>query len=107
MSHDLAQYLLGTWTTDPEDRAAIEAFGSVTMLFRADGTLVYTIEEGLGVQAISLTWRLEHGELVTDQPSLPREERSEVSMSQDGRLLLTYGGQLSCYVRKGPLPDID
>jgi hypothetical protein len=47
-----------------------------------------------------LTFRVDGGILVTDQPSSPRQERTAYSIGPDGKLTLWFGGQRSVYVRE-------
>jgi hypothetical protein len=47
-----------------------------------------------------LTYRVVGDELVTDQPSAPREERTQFRFTQDVRLVLTFGGVQSTFRRE-------
>ena len=93
--------LVGTWKSDPNDSAASNAYGNVTLKFGADGTLLYIAHEPDRDQIMRLTYRTEPGFIVTDQPSEPRSERTEYHISEDGVLVLGFGGRTSRYVKVG------
>lgn len=96
---DLAQCLIGTWRTDPEDRSSVERFGSVFLRFGEGGSLEYAIESEDKYQVIVLRYQVDGSELVTDQPSAPREERTCFRFASDDRLLLERDGYWAVYVR--------
>jgi len=93
------QRLVGNWHTYPSDATALKEFGSVRLRFEDDGVMAYLIEGDTKDQVILLTYEIDGDELVTDQPSAPRKERTRVSFTPDGRLLLTYRGSSARYVR--------
>jgi hypothetical protein len=80
--------LLGTWRTDPDDQWSLGEYGNVSLRFQEGGALVYTIHLQSKSQIMNLTYRVEGTTLVTDQPSAPREERTEFFFTSDGRLAL-------------------
>jgi hypothetical protein len=49
-----------------------------------DGRMVYAIREGDKWQLMKLTYRLEGDVIVSNQPSAPREERSQYFLQADG-----------------------
>ena len=87
MANEVAR-LVGTWRTDPDDAWSLRECGDVSLRFEADGTLVYTIHLPKKEQIMRLTYRVEQGVLVTDQPSSPREHRTEFYFTEDGRLAM-------------------
>jgi hypothetical protein len=91
-------HLVGSWTGDPGDVAAVREYGQVTLEFSPDGQLVYTVQAEGKKQIIMLEYRVEGDVLVTDQPSSPREERTKF-LFQNGRLVLFYSDHRSTYVR--------
>lgn len=46
-----------------------------------------------------LTWQVEDGVLITNQPSAPREERTTYSIDAAGTLTLWYPGRPVVYIR--------
>jgi hypothetical protein len=74
---------------DPTDAWSVRTYGDVSMEFNADGTLIYTVNLETKQQIMQMTYRVEGSHLVTDQPSSPREERTEFLLAEDGRLVLT------------------
>jgi hypothetical protein len=92
-------HLIGTWVLDAADERSRTEYGEVSLKFTEDGFLVYTIHSGEMRQEMLLTYRVEGEWLVTDQPSSPREERTRVRISEDGRLHLRYGEFDSVFVR--------
>ena len=95
-----ASTLVGRWVIDPADSHAIEAFRQASLNVREDGSLTYsTLQEGR-IQTMFLTYRVVGDELVTDQPSARREERTQFRITQDGRLVLTFGSVQSTFRRE-------
>ena len=94
--------LLGTWRTDPNDRSSPREYGEVSLRFEKDGILVYTVHLPNKEQIMRLTYRVDGNTLVTDQPSSPREERTEFFFTPDGRLAVKNAGSETptFYVRK-------
>lgn len=91
--------LLGTWKSDPQDEAALCSYGRATLKFGSDGSFLYKIHEAEKDHVMRLTFRLESGFIVTDQPSEPRLERTAYELTSDGKLVLTFGGETSRYIR--------
>jgi hypothetical protein len=92
--------LIGTWVSDPEDVDGIQEFGRVTLEFDEEGQLTYTAHARGKDQTIFLTFRVEDGSLVTNQPSSPRQERTAFSIGPDGKLTRWFGGQRGVYLRE-------
>ena len=85
--------LLGKWSSEPGS-------GECTTLdFKEGGCLEYTICGAQKDQKIFLTYRVEDNKIITDQPSHPQEERTPFELTDDGKLVLTYGDQRSIYKR--------
>jgi hypothetical protein len=91
--------LVGYWKADPADVGAFDEDSLVTLLFSDDGELTYAIQSTGGLQVILLRYRIEGDQLVTDQPSAPREERTAWAIDGAGRLTLTFGGVVSTFIR--------
>ena len=91
--------LIGKWRAEPSDCASRDRYGDTTLEFRVDGQLVYTENVGKNREISLLTYRVEEGIIVTDQPSAPREDRTPFELTNDGKLILDYGGLTSCYIR--------
>lgn len=70
------------------------------MEFRPDGTLTYATRHERREGVISLTYRIEPGVLVTDQPSHPMVHRTRYWFSDDGRMVLEDRGRQLRYVRQ-------
>jgi hypothetical protein len=94
-----ATNLIGTWESDPSDAVGNRSYGKVTLKFCADSTLLYIAHEAGREQVIRLTFRIEPGLIVTDQPSHPHFEKTRFEFMPDGRLLLAFGGKESTFVR--------
>jgi hypothetical protein len=91
--------LVGRWQRDPLDSESSRHYGEITLQFTSDGQLIYT-EYLKGKRQISmLTYRVEGPFIVTDQPSAPREERTAFEFTDEGKLVLVFGGVKSVYVR--------
>lgn len=97
-----ARRLLGHWVSDLDDHMTGEKVGRVTMEFRPDGTLIYTIHGAGKESIIVLQWVASSGEIVTTQPSAPREERTRYRVEED-KLELTLGSVTTRFRREvGP-----
>jgi hypothetical protein len=90
--------LIGTWKSDATDAATMETFGNVTMEFRNNGELVYSVFEGGKEQRILMTYEVDGNTLITDQPNSPQKEKTEFLLIGD-RLELNYEGAKSKYIR--------
>jgi hypothetical protein len=90
--------LVGPWKINPHDSNAVAEYGPATIEFRADGSLMYSIDTGHSNQIMQMTWRTEEGELVTNQPSAPREERTRYEVEVN-ELVLRLGGFESRWLR--------
>lgn len=91
--------LIGTWKSDPDDSTGANTYGDVTLKFGSDGTLLYIIRESNRDQIMRLTYHIEPGFIVTNQPSEPRSERTNYQLGEDGVLVLAFGGRKSRYVK--------
>ena len=91
--------LVGIWQADSRDDATLKTYGNVTLKFDTEGKLRYTIH-GNGKDEISLlTYHLESGFIVTNQPSHPKLERTAYELTPDGQLILHLEGQRSIFRR--------
>ena len=91
--------LLGYWVIDPTDDQALAEFGNVSLSFKENGELLYTITSAAKDEIIRLRYVVEGSTLITDQPSHPSVERTEYSISSNGTLTLAIGGKLSRFIR--------
>jgi len=78
------------WETDSSDAATVEQYGNVRMHFFESGNLTYTICSDTVDQVIRLTYTIEGNTITTQQPSAPREEKTQYTIEADGRLALTH-----------------
>ncbi len=95
--------LFGIWKTDPDDDWSQRNYGDVSLEFTPDGRLIYTVRSSAGDnQVILLSYRMEDNWIITDQPSSPRQERSEFFFTADGRLAIKEPGQARAafYIRQ-------
>ncbi len=91
--------LIGLWETDPGDPATAQQYGRVRMHFLETGALTYTICSETVDQVILLTYCVDGNTITTQQPSSPKEERTQYAIERDGRLALTHDGIVSWYRR--------
>ena len=92
--------IVGTWVSDPEDVATGSANGRVTQSFHPDGSITFKIHQASDVTAVMLmTYVVDGNELVTDQPSAPREHRTRFMFDEKGRLVLDNEGTRSRFIR--------
>jgi hypothetical protein len=89
--------LLGSWVSTPDE---IKSKGEAVRLdFSEDGQLIYTSLGETKDQIILLTYRIDKGLLITDQPSHPREEKTSFSITANGELILDYAGEITKFMR--------
>jgi len=69
------------------------------MTFHPDGTLTYVARESGKDRVILLSWRTEGQTIITDQPTMPHEERTQYGFTPDGRLILKRGHLVTRYAR--------
>ena len=87
--------LLGKWASQHNSTSFCVNGERTTLEFKEDGRLEYTIIGSEKDQKILLIYRVENNILITDQPSQPREERTTIVFTEDGKLILVYGNQKS------------
>lgn len=85
--------LIGTWVVDEADRHALAELGHVVLEFDEYGGLTYIIRADGKQQIILMRYEVDGDTIVTDQPSAPRVERTSFSLSDDGKLVLAFGGE--------------
>ncbi|MFC1587488.1 hypothetical protein ACFL54_04175 [Planctomycetota bacterium] len=90
---------IGKWKTDSRDKITFENFGSVTLEFLDDDRLIYTIHGNETDNKICLTYRIEGDNLITNQPSKPREETTKFRFVSEIELSLFFEGIESKYVK--------
>lgn len=100
-------HVVGSWLLDPHEPCAVVPPGMFAMTFTRAGDLVYSQRWSEGIERIFLTYRIEHGQLVTDQPSDPREQRTPLALDDAGRLLAYDLGERTCFVREMPGQELD
>lgn len=83
--------LAGAWVADETDKQALADFGDVLLEFKDNGELLYAIR-GETTQLMLLHYHVEGSTIITDQPSAPRIEHTEFSLSADDILTLAFGG---------------
>ncbi|MBZ5645651.1 MAG: hypothetical protein LAN37_00335 [Acidobacteriia bacterium] len=93
------EQLLGKWTSDATDATGYSKYGDVSLEFLEGGELVYTMNDPHRESTILLDFRVEGDEIVTNQHSKPREERTKYRIAPDGKLSLNFGGIETRYIR--------
>ena len=98
------QQILGVWVLDPkgDNKKIIEAFGNIAMQFQDDGKLSYWIQGDESKQYVFLDYEIRGNEIVTNQPTAPREETTQFQFDKD-KLILNYNGMQGHFVRKSTL----
>ena len=85
--------LVGAWVVDESDQHTLAELGDVLLQFDNNGGLTYVIRTDGKQQVILMRYEVDGDVIVTDQPSAPRVERTLFSLSDDGRLVLAFGGE--------------
>lgn len=97
--NNAAGALIGRWATDPNDTDSLREYGRTTLDFGPDGKLTYIIHGDGKDDIMLLTYRIDGGMIVTNQPSAPNEEYSAFTVTPEGVLIIEFGGIQSRYVR--------
>ncbi len=97
---DDVRKILGIWFIDPKDSENVDEYGRVTLEFQRDNKLIYTIHCEGKTQHMFLTYKLENGFLITDQPSHPNVEKTQYKFTDDGKLVLKYINKKATFIKK-------
>jgi hypothetical protein len=93
-----ASALVGCWLL-ASSGADSRAEERVEVQFKPSGELLYaTLEKGKW-SVILLTYRAEGNHIISNQPSAPRDEKTEFSLRDGNTLTLSFGGEPSSYTR--------
>ena len=109
MTDSATSNLVGVWVSDPSDVTGLRVYGSVTVEFTKTGRLIYTIHGDEKDQIMLLTYSVENGVIISDQPSSPSIERTRYSFAPHGRLLLNHGDSIQTLMRSqssGPSQNV-
>ena len=72
----------------------------VTMVFTADGKLVYIIRAGDSKHIMNLEYEVSGDLIITDQPSEPRKEYTKFYLESDDVLVVVYDGAKTWFRRE-------
>lgn len=97
--HSGCSNICGEWILCKDDPDYGKA-GTVSVEFHANGRLNYKIEEEAKMSVVCLTYFIDGNEIVTDQPSSPKEERTRFVIDSDGILILESEDRKSFFKRK-------
>jgi len=89
--------IIGIWYVDSEDLNSIEMLGNISIEFKANGELIYTIHLEHGEQIIMMIYEIQGNLLISDQPSNPQKEKTKFLITEAGRLELYFGGVKSVF----------
>ena len=90
--------IIGSWELVEAD-PSLDLGDNDEMEFTEGGDLFYGIDAGSKWQIMQLTYKVENGSLITDQPSSPNEERTKYNFDEDGLLIIDYEGAFAKYQR--------
>ncbi|MBL9184159.1 MAG: hypothetical protein JNN17_18590 [Verrucomicrobiaceae bacterium] len=93
----LDERLFGKWRLITT--TAIDTAEDTVSEFTPDGRLIYSITEGGNTGIMNLIYRTENGYILSNQPSHPREDRTKYDFTEDGALILDYGGERTTFSR--------
>ena len=96
----LEKRIIGDWFSDLSDEKTASEIGDIKMSFNNDGKLVYEINEHDKTQIIYLTFLIEGNKLITDQPSHPKKEETEVYFDEGDRLILKFDGVKTRFIKE-------
>jgi hypothetical protein len=90
--------LLGRWSIDQTDTAAVDALGDAVMEFDDRGNLIYIVKTDDTDQVMLMTYRVSGDEIITDQPSAPNPQKSGYAIDGDA-LTLVFDGHPARFKR--------
>ena len=90
--------LHGKWVLEKAD-AGFDNGDGVEMELQSGGVMTYAIKQGDKLQIMKMTYRVEGNQIISNQPSVPREEKTTYGF-EDGLLVLTFDGSRSWFRRK-------
>ncbi len=91
--------LIGNWFSDLKDEKTKISIGEVEIIFVEDGKMIYKIKEGDTIQIINMIYSVDGNILITDQPSYPKEERTEFVLIDEKTLILKFQGEESKFYK--------
>lgn len=89
-----AQTLIGRW------RQVGSGNEEITMEFKNDGKLIYSIDTADKTQIINLVYEVSGDQIITDQPSHPRKESSRFYFEPSGILVIDHQGERTRFTRE-------
>jgi hypothetical protein len=92
--------LVGVWELAEADEGLALDPGAL-MMFLPTGELRYAVPEGGNLQIALLTFRVEGEWILSDQPSVPRPDRTRFAFDGDEWLALTYDAGRARFRRVG------
>jgi hypothetical protein len=96
----MANNLIGVWKSDPDDVTTQQLYGNVTMDFRENGDLIYTVTDYNKTQKIFMMYEINENFLITDQVSYPQKMETEFFIDiKRGILELFFDGAKSKYIK--------
>jgi len=95
----MCKELINTWRLDSNDIESQQLYGNVSIEFRNNGDLVYTIRINDKEQKILMKYEIKGNMLITDQPSKPHKEKTEFRILPNGKLELYFNGVTSQYTK--------
>ena len=81
--------LIGCWRLVTAS-ADLGLAGEDEMQFKDEENLIYAVDAGNKWQLMLLTYRIDGEEIVSNQPSQPRYERSAFRFTDSGELVMKY-----------------
>ena len=91
--------LVGKWRIDPDDVEAVQAYGDVAIEFDSEKNLTYIINSDDKASVIMMTHQAVGDTLTTDQPSHPNPQTTKYTITDEGALILTFGGIQARFIR--------
>ena len=89
----------GIWKLDPSDTKSLQMYGNVSIEFKSNGDLIYTIHLKGKEQKTFMTYVIKDDLIITDQPSTKQKEETKFRILNDGKLELCFDGIKSKYIK--------
>ena len=91
--------LIGTWSSDINDKITLDSVGNCKMTFTKNGELIYDIIENNKIQRINMVYFIKEDVIYSNQPSSPKQEKTKFTFYNEYTLILEFEGQSTKFKR--------
>lgn len=92
--------IIGCWEIDKNDIKSVEIYGNVSIEFKQNGELIYTVHTNEKKEIILMMFEIKGHLLITNQLSAPNKQETEFKLMSEKILELFFNGEKSTYIKK-------